>query len=142
MENKQYGGINTQIENLLKSTDKLDKETFALVNALKRPEVKGRLGEITLHRIVELSGLSEFCAFTEQTSVATETGALRPDMIVKLPNERSLIVDSKANLKFLLEANEASTDSVYITAQKSADGEIKLTTEFKEDKKHGWLEVK
>jgi DNA recombination protein RmuC len=114
--NKQYGGINTQIENLLKSTEKLDKETFALVNALKRPEVKGRLGEITLHRIVELSGMSEFCSFDEQTSVNTEEGRLRPDMIVKLPNDRHIIVDSKANLKFLLDANEAATDDDRQTA--------------------------
>jgi DNA recombination protein RmuC len=113
MENerqKAYGGLQEQLNNLMVTHEKLKDETSALVNALKRPHVRGRWGEITLRRVVELVGMSEYCDFTEQVSVDTEDGRLRPDLIVHLPGKRAIVVDAKAPLKHFLDANEAETE--------------------------------
>lgn len=113
MENerqKAYGGLSEQLNNLMVTHEKLKDETSALVNALKRPHVRGRWGEITLRRVVELVGMSEYCDFTEQTSVSIEDGKLRPDLIVHLPGKRAIIIDAKAPLKHFLDANEAETE--------------------------------
>ncbi|MGC9336601.1 MAG: DNA recombination protein RmuC, partial [Candidatus Cloacimonadia bacterium] len=113
MENerqKAYGGLEEQLNNLMVTHEKLKDETSALVNALKRPHVRGRWGEITLRRVVELVGMSEYCDFTEQTSVSIEDGKLRPDLIVHLPGKRAIIIDAKAPLKHFLDANEAETE--------------------------------
>ncbi|MCK4358841.1 MAG: DNA recombination protein RmuC [Candidatus Cloacimonetes bacterium] len=107
---KAYGGLQEQLSNLVVTHEKLKSETSALVNALKRPHVRGRWGEITLKRVVELVGMSEHCDFTEQISIDTEEGRLRPDLIVNLPGKRSIVIDAKAPLKFFLDANEAKTD--------------------------------
>lgn len=102
--------LNEQLRNLLSSHHGLQTETRNLVNALRRPEVRGQWGEITLRRLVELSGMSERCDFTEQTSVNTENGSLRPDMIIQLPNQRQLVVDVKTPLDAYISASEASND--------------------------------
>jgi DNA recombination protein RmuC len=103
--NQQYGGIKSQVESLVKTTNQLDKETVALVNTLKRPEARGHLGEITLRRVVELSGLEKHFSFAEQSSVEGES-RLRPDMIIELPNHGKIVIDSKVTLKPLLDAYE------------------------------------
>jgi len=103
--NQQYGGIKSQVESLVKTTTQLDKETIALVNTLKRPEARGHLGEITLRRVVELSGLEKHFSFVEQASVEGES-RLRPDMVIDLPNHGKIIIDSKVTLKPLLDAYE------------------------------------
>ncbi|MFP4458697.1 MAG: DNA recombination protein RmuC [Candidatus Zixiibacteriota bacterium] len=102
--NEQYGGINARIKGLLEQTNKLSKETDSLVNMLKRPEARGRLGEITLRRIIEMAGLQEHISFTEQEKA--EDANLRPDMIVDLPNRGRIIIDSKVTLKPLINAYE------------------------------------
>jgi DNA recombination protein RmuC len=107
---KAYGGLQEQLDNLMVTHEKLKDETSALVSALKRPHVRGRWGEITLRRVVELVGMSEYCDFTEQTSVNTADGKLRPDLIVHLPGKRAIVVDAKAPLKHFLDANEAETE--------------------------------
>lgn len=100
--------LSEQIKNLLGSQGELHTETRNLVNALRRPEVRGQWGELTLKRLVELAGLSEYCDFDEQITVATEHGLLRPDMIVNLPSERQLVVDVKTPLDAYINATETS----------------------------------
>jgi DNA recombination protein RmuC len=104
------GKLSGQIENLVKVQDLLQRETRNLSTALRRPEVRGRWGEITLRRVVELAGMSEHCDFTEQTHVAVEGGALRPDLLVRMPENRSIVVDAKTPLDAYLAAVEATDD--------------------------------
>lgn len=105
-----YSNLESQIKSLISSEQQLQKETGSLVTALKRPEVRGRWGEITLKRVVELSGMSEHCDYTEQVSVDTEEGRVRPDLIIHLPAEREIVVDSKVSLDAYLDAVASETD--------------------------------
>ena len=102
--------LRTQIESLAGGQAQLSRETRNLSTALRRPEVRGRWGEVTLRRVVELAGMSSHCDFTEQGHVATDNGALRPDMIVHMPEEREIVVDAKTPLDAYLEATEAPDD--------------------------------
>jgi DNA recombination protein RmuC len=105
---RTFGSLHEMLGSLQGSQDLLKKETGNLATALKNPRVRGRWGEIGLRRVVEFSGMSGHCDFTEQTHVRTEDDrSLRPDMIVKLPNERNIIVDSKLPLAAYLDAVEA-----------------------------------
>ena len=88
----------------------LSRETRNLVTALRRPDVRGRWGEITLKRLVELSGMSAHVDFTEQHHHMTESGAIRPDMIVHMPERRDIVVDVKTPLDAYLAAVEAQTE--------------------------------
>ena len=107
---KAYGSLEEQLRALASTHEQLQKETSNLVSALKKPQVRGRWGEITLRRVAELSGMSVHCDFTEQISVETESGRLRPDMMVHLPMEREIVVDAKVSLDAYLDALSASTD--------------------------------
>jgi DNA recombination protein RmuC len=104
------GKISGQIENLVKVQDLLQRETRNLSTALRRPEVRGRWGEITLRRVVELAGLSEHCDFNEQPVVPGETGPLRPDLLVRMPESRHIVVDAKTPLDAYLDAVEAPNE--------------------------------
>jgi DNA recombination protein RmuC len=106
-----YGGIKSQLEEMQNSQKSLAQETQNLVKALRRPEVRGRWGEITLRRLVELAGMVEHCDFIEQAHTMTDGQVIRPDMIVKMPDERHLVVDVKTPLDAYLEAVEAKDDS-------------------------------
>ncbi len=105
-----YSSLRTQIESLASGQGQLQRETRNLVTALRRPEVRGRWGELTLRRLVELAGLSEHCDFTEQLHLFGPEGALRPDLVVHMPDSRDLVVDVKTPLDAYLEALEAATD--------------------------------
>jgi DNA recombination protein RmuC len=105
-----FSALRTQIEALTSGQSLLQRETRNLVTALRRPEVRGRWGELTLRRLVELAGMSEHCDFTEQLHVAGEDGALRPDLVVHMPDSRDLVVDVKTPLDAYLEALEATSD--------------------------------
>ncbi|NQZ54324.1 MAG: DNA recombination protein RmuC [Piscirickettsiaceae bacterium] len=106
-----YGSLRTTIEHMAKSQQSLQEETHNLVQALRRPEVRGQWGEMTLRRIAELSGMVAHCDFFEQTHTKTETGAIRPDMIVRLPENREIIVDAKTPLDAYLSAMQAKDDA-------------------------------
>ncbi len=88
----------------------LQKETAALVTALRAPQVRGRWGELTLRRVAELAGMAERCDFFEQETQETDNGRVRPDMIVKLPGDRTIVVDAKAPLTAYLDAVAASSE--------------------------------
>jgi DNA recombination protein RmuC len=99
-----------QIEQLTRGQAGLERETRNLVTALRRPEVRGRWGELTLRRVVELAGLIEHCDFSEQVHVSGSNGVSRPDLIVHLPDARELVIDAKAPLDAYLAALEAQDE--------------------------------
>ena len=106
-----YGGIKSQLEAMQISQQSLTQETQNLVKALRRPEVRGRWGEITLRRLVELAGMVEHCDFQEQVHTTSDDKIIRPDMIVRMPDQRELVVDVKTPLDAYLQAVEATDDA-------------------------------
>src|SRR5205823_12116668 len=102
-----FATLRTQIETLAGGQAQLQRETRNLATALRRPEVRGRWGELTLRRVVELAGLSEHCDFTEQLQVVGEGGSLRPDLVVHMPDARDLVIDAKTPLEAFLTDLEA-----------------------------------
>ncbi|MFO1392659.1 MAG: DNA recombination protein RmuC [Steroidobacteraceae bacterium] len=105
-----FGALRSSIEGVALGQQALQRETRNLVTALRRPEVRGQWGEMTLRRLAELAGMIEHCDFAEQVTVQGEDGALRPDMIVNMPDGRQLVVDVKTPLDAYLSAVEATTD--------------------------------
>jgi DNA recombination protein RmuC len=105
-----YGSLRTEVERLARLSERLQGETGNLVNALRSPQVRGRWGEVTLHRVVELAGMTEHCDYVEQVTIETEGGRLRPDMVVNLPGGRTIVVDAKVPLAAYLEATSTASD--------------------------------
>jgi DNA recombination protein RmuC len=108
---RAFGGIEQQLQNLVQTELGLQKETASLVTALRAPQVRGRWGEITLRRVAELAGMVDRCDFMEQETHETETGRIRPDMIVKLPDGRTIVVDAKVPLTAYLDAVAATSEA-------------------------------
>jgi DNA recombination protein RmuC len=105
-----FATIRAQMEVLASGQSTLSRETRNLVTALRRPDVRGQWGEITLRRLVELSGMTAHVDFTEQQHRNTDSGAIRPDMIVHMPERRDIVVDVKTPLDAYLAAVEAQDD--------------------------------
>ena len=107
---RAFGSLSARLVDLARAQGDLQKETGNLARALRVPHVRGRWGEITLKRVAELSGMVDRCDFEEQPAAASEKTALRPDMVVRLPGGRHVVVDAKVPLNAYLDALEAPTD--------------------------------
>jgi DNA recombination protein RmuC len=105
-----YTNLEGYLKTLTNTQEQLQKETANLVTALRAPQVRGRWGELTLKRVVELAGMAERCDFTEQVTVDSEAGRQRPDLIVHLPGEREIVVDAKVALDAFLDAVAATSE--------------------------------
>jgi len=105
-----YGGLHQYLENVAQTQVELRKETGSLVAALRSPQVRGKWGEISLKRVVELAGMVEHSDFRLQQTLIAENSRLRPDLIVYLPNQRQIAVDAKVPLEAYLSALESSDE--------------------------------
>jgi DNA recombination protein RmuC len=113
-----YSALREQVKTLATSQAQLQSETGNLVKALRAPHVRGRWGEIQLRRVVELAGMVEYCDFTEQETLTTEDSRIRPDLIVRLPGKRTIVVDAKVPFDAFYESISTSDDQVRATKLK------------------------
>jgi DNA recombination protein RmuC len=109
---ESHAALTQQVTIARETSEQLRVQTQALVTALRRPEARGRWGEMQLRRVVELAGMIARCDFDEQVSVTTDDGAQRPDLVVRLAGGKNIVVDSKVSLAAYLEAAEATDEAV------------------------------
>lgn len=102
-----YQSLHSEIKNLVESESKLREQTETLSKALHTPTIRGRWGEIQLRKVVEIAGMQKYCDFTEQRGDGEAAGKARPDMVIRLPGNRHVIVDAKAPITSLVAAHEA-----------------------------------
>jgi DNA recombination protein RmuC len=111
---KAYGSLEEQLRGLATASRQLERETSNLVTALRAPQVRGRWGEMTLRRVVEMAGMSEHCDYAEQAHTTTDDGVQRPDLIVRLPAGRRIVVDAKIPLDAYLDATSAEGEEARV----------------------------
>ena len=132
MEDKRgqaYGMLTEQVRALLESQKELKKETGKLADAFRRPEIRGRWGEIQLRNTVELAGMLEYCDFYEQQSASTETGVQRPDLVVRLPGGRNIAVDAKTPINAYIDSldlpDEKSREEMLVSFARNVKDQIR-----------------
>lgn len=106
-----YSGLSEQFASFKESQNLLRGETEKLVTALRAPNVRGRWGEFQLRRVVEMAGMVQHCDFVEQGTIQGDEGRLRPDLIVRLPGGKTVVVDAKVPLSAYLDAREARDEN-------------------------------
>lgn len=107
-----YSELREQVRGLATAQLQLQAETGNLVTALRAPHIRGRWGEIQLRRVVELAGMLQYCDFDEQTTVATDDGRIRPDVIIRLPGNRTIVIDAKVPFDAFYESISTKDDEI------------------------------
>ena len=124
--NESQGSLTQRTDSLVSNNKTLERETRNLTQALKAPQARGRWGEIQLRRVAELAGMIDRCDFREQVSIPGEDGASdRPDMVVYMPSERTIVVDAKTPLRAYLESIEADSDELREAALERHAGQVR-----------------
>ena len=135
-----YSELREQVKALATSQVQLQAETGNLVNALRAPHVRGRWGEIQLRRVVELAGMLQYCDFVEQETVVTSDGRIRPDVIVRLPGNRTIVIDAKVPFDAFYESI-STTDDVIRSAKLKDHARLVRTHIGSLSKKSYWESV-
>ncbi len=120
-----YAGLSEQVTGLVDAQAQLRFETVNLAKALRSPSVRGRWGEIQLRRVVELAGMIDHCDFEEQPTTNGADGALRPDMLIHLPNRRTIVVDSKVSLGAYLESIDSPDEASRLAKLREHAGQVR-----------------